>query len=131
MTFEKAHECIKRGDISALTRLLDSGLDPNLSNQFLWTLLMLAAVHGNTAIGRILVSRGANVDTTNDFECALSLAAQKGHVRFARWLLDVGASKHCRPHGQDLGDWIKQTSGLRPQKISTVLKLLRDHRLLH
>jgi ankyrin repeat protein len=132
MKFEEAHSCIKRGDIGSLIRSLDSGLDPNLSNQFSWTLLMLAAIQGNTAIGRALVSHGANVDATNNFgECALSLAAHKGHITFASWLLDAGANRECRSHGSDLSDWIEQTSGLPPEKISAVLQLLRDHRLFH
>jgi ankyrin repeat protein len=132
MTFEEAHSCIKQGDIGSLIQSLDSGLDPNLSNQFSWTLLMLAAVQGNTTIGRELVSRGAAIDTTNNFgECALSLAAHKGHLKFAKWLLDVGASKRCRPHGWNLGDWIEQASGLSGEKMTAVLRLLRDHRLLH
>jgi uncharacterized protein len=132
MTFEEASKCIKRGDIGSLTRSLDSGLNPNLSNQFGWTLLMAAAVHGNTAIGRELVSRGADIDATNNFdECALSLAAQKGHVAFASWLLDAGANKQCRPHGWDLTVWIEQASGLPAEKIRAMLRLLRDHRLVH
>lgn len=127
MKFDEAHSCIKRGDIGSLNRSLDSGLDPNLSNQFSWTLLMLAA-----AIGRALVSHGANVDATNNFgECALSLAAHKGHVTFFSWLLDAGASRECRPHGLDLSDWIEQTAGLPPKKISAVLQLLGRHRLFH
>jgi ankyrin repeat protein len=132
MTFEEASECIKRGDIASLIRSLDSGLRANLSNRLAWTLLMLAALHGNTAIGRELVSRGADIDATNNFgECALSLATQKGHVTFASWLLDAGANKRCRPHGWDLSDWIKQASGLSAEKIATMLRLLRDHRLVH
>src|SRR5437764_13521246 len=132
MNFEEAHSCIKRGNIGSLNRSLDSALDPNLSNQFSWTLLMLAAIQGNTAIGRALVSHGANVDATNNFgECALSIAAHKGHVAFASWLLDAGASRECRTHGLALSEWIEQPSGLPAQKISAVLQLLRDHRLFH
>lgn len=79
MTFDEAHRCIKRGDIVSLREAIDRGLDSNLSNRFSWTLLMLAALHRNTAIGRILVLRGANIDAINDFgETALSIAAHKG-----------------------------------------------------
>jgi ankyrin repeat protein len=132
MTFEEAHTCIKRGDIGSLAQSLQSGLDPNLSNKLSWTLLMLAAIEGNTAIGRVLVSRGADVDATNNFgESALSLAAHKGHVMFVNWLLDIGASRHCRPHGRDLGDWLKEASRLPPQTISAVLGLLRNHQMFH
>jgi len=132
MTFEEAHYCIKRGDIALLTRFLDPALNPHLSNQFLWTPLMLAAVEGNTAIGKVLVSRGAKIDVINEFgDCALSLAAHKGHLAFAKWLLDLGASKQCRQHGWDLNEWIKQTSGLPAERIASVLDLLRDHRSWH
>jgi len=86
---------------------------------------MLSAIEGNTGIGELLVARGARVDAINDFgDTALSLAAHKGHASFARWLLALGASTQCRPHGCDLRDWIKQTSGLPPDKITTMLALL-------
>ena len=78
---------------------------------------MLAALEGSTAIGRALVSRGAHIDASNDFgETALSLAAQKGYTTFTRWLLESGASKLCRPHGWNLNDWIKLSSGFPAQK---------------
>ena len=67
MTFDDAHKLIKKGDILALRCELDSGMSPDLSNQFSWTLLMLAAIEGNTKIGELLVSRGANVNKTNNF----------------------------------------------------------------
>jgi len=132
MTFEEASNYIKRGDIGSLIRSIDCGLNPNLSNRFAWTLLMLAAVQGNMAIGSELVYRGADINATNNFgESALSLAAQKGHVTFVSWLLDAGASRWCRPHGRDLSDWIEQASGLSAEKITVILRVLRDHRLVH
>ena|SRR5437899_2931511 len=87
MTFDEAHTLIKKGDLVSLRHELDRGLSPNLSNQFSWTLLMLAALEGNTSIGELLISRGAPLDTTNDFgETALSLAAHRGHAPFVRIL---------------------------------------------
>ena len=60
-------------------------MSPNLSNQFSWTLLMLAAIKGNLTIGELLISSGADIDAINDFgETALSLAAHGGHTRFVR-----------------------------------------------
>src|SRR5215813_2886584 len=132
MTFAEVHSCIKQGDIGSLTRSLRSGLDPNLSNKLSWTPLMLAAIEGNTEIARVLVSCGANVDATNSFgESDLSLAAHKGHVLFVNWLVNIGANRHCRPHGRNLGDWLKEASGLPPQAISAVLALLRDIQTFH
>ena len=91
MTFDEAHTLIKKGDLVSLRHELDRGLSPNLSNQFSWTLLMLAALEGNTSIGELVISRGAPLDTTNNFgETALSLAAHGGHAPFVRILLANG-----------------------------------------
>lgn len=80
MTFNEVHRVIKIGDLVSLRVELDAGLNPSLSNQFSWPLLMLAAMEGNTAIGELLVSSGAELDTINDFgETALSLAAHGEH----------------------------------------------------
>jgi ankyrin repeat protein len=68
---------------------------------------------------------------TRSGETALTLAAHKGHASFARWLLARGASRECRPHGWDLDDWIKQTSGLPPDKIAAILTLLGYREHLH
>src|SRR5205085_8380798 len=57
MTFDQAGCCIKKGDVVALRRALDSGLDPNLANRFSWSLLMLSAIEGNAGIAELLVSR--------------------------------------------------------------------------
>jgi hypothetical protein len=62
MTFDEAHIAIKKGDIISLRHASDGGMTPDLSNQFSWTLLMLAAIEGNTAIADLLVSRGADVN---------------------------------------------------------------------
>ena len=125
MTFDEAHRRIKVADAQALKRALGEGLDSNLSNRFSWTLLMLSAMEGNVGIGELLVAHGARVDSANDFgDTALSLAAHKGHERFVAWLLARGASMECRPHGWQLRDWIRQTSGLPREKIASILTLL-------
>ncbi len=125
MTFNGAHKLIKSADLSALHRELDDGLDPNFSNEFSWSLLMLAALEGDTSIGALLISRGARVDAANDFgETALSLAAHHGHTGFIQLLLANGAQKSCRPHGHSLTDWIRVASGLPSDKIDAVLELI-------
>ncbi len=86
---------------------------------------MLAAMEGNTGIGKVLLASGTKIEATNDFgETALSLAAHSGHVKFARWLLSVGASTGCRPHGHDLATWIEISSGLAEEKLAEVLSLI-------
>jgi ankyrin repeat protein len=125
MNFDEVHRLIKKGDVTALCQELDGGLSPSLSNQFDWTLLMLAAIEGRTAIGELLVSRGAELDTLNDFgETALSLAAHGGHTAFVRVLLANGASTACKPHGHSLEDWLRLASGLREDQIASILALI-------
>ena len=125
MTFNGTHRLIKKADLFALRRELDAGLDPNLSNKFSWSLLMLAALEGDTSIGELLISRGASLGATNDVgETALSLAAHNGHTRFVQLLLANGAPRNCRPHGHSLADWIRVASGLPQDKIDAVLELI-------
>ena len=125
MTFNQIHKLIKNGELSSLRSELDAGLSPSLSNQSSWTLLMLAAVEGNTAIGELLISRGAELNAKNKFgETALSLAAHGGHTAFIQVLLANGASTDCQPHGHNLNDWIRLASGLPQDKIASVLKLI-------
>jgi ankyrin repeat protein len=130
LTFTQAHRLIKTGNLVALRRALDDGLNPDLSNQFSWTLLMLTGIRGNTSIGRLLISRGANLDRVNrSGETALSLAAQQGHLPFVRLLLSYGASIECRPHGHSVEQWVTMSSGLPPHKIASILAAINLRRL--
>jgi ankyrin repeat protein len=93
MTFMDAIRIIKKGDIIRLRHDLDEGLDPNFANKVGSTLLILAAINGNTAIGRLLIEAGADLDRQNNLrDCALSLSAMFGHSGFVKLLLDSGAS---------------------------------------
>ena len=122
MKFEEAHRAIKKGQTSLLDHAISDGLSVNLSNQFGWTLLMLAALEGNTRIGALLIDRGADVTALNNFgDSALSLAAHKGHLPFIKLLKLHGA---VRPHGCDLESLLRNTSGLSTTKIDAILKLV-------
>ncbi|MGB8113516.1 MAG: ankyrin repeat domain-containing protein, partial [Candidatus Sulfotelmatobacter sp.] len=96
MTFDEASKLIKRGDITRLRDALERGLNPDLCNKNSWSLLMIAALEGNTSIGRSLIEKGADLDKRNKFrETALSLAAHSGHPSFVKLLLTSGASLDC------------------------------------
>jgi uncharacterized protein len=126
MIFDDLRKLIKNGDIISLRRELDEGMSANLSNQFSWTLLMLAAMEGNLPIAELLISRGADVNAVNDFgETALSLAACAGHTRLVRALLANGSFTECKPHGQPLEKWLKVSSGLAQDKIASILEIMR------
>lgn len=123
MDFEQAHRAIKNGDLASLRQFIPSTLSANATNRFGWTLLMLAAIKGNTSVGAFLIANGADMNSQNDFgETAISLAACGGHLRFIHLLKRNGAAaSDLRPHGLDLPTWIRSASGLPDKKIVEVL----------
>jgi uncharacterized protein len=93
MTYRGAQNLIKRGDEPGLRAALETGLDPNSTNQNGWSLLMLAAVEGAVPLGRLLIERGANITARNNKnETALTLATNRGHTDFAALLTDHPAT---------------------------------------
>lgn len=98
-------------------------LSANASNRFGWTLLMLAAIEGNTSVGEFLIASGGDLNAQNDFgETAMSLAACEGHLRFVHLLKRNGAAvSDLRPQGHDLPTWMRSASGLPDEKIAEVL----------
>ena len=82
--FESVHRLIKHGDRPGVRAWVSGGGDINLRNEFGWSLLMLAALHGRTDIIEDLVAAGADVNLANDFgDTALGLARLKGFARTA------------------------------------------------
>jgi ankyrin repeat protein len=83
ISYRAAQTLIKRGDAPALTAALDAGLDPNLTNQNGWTLLMLAAVEGSAPLGRLLIDRGADLAAHNlKGDTAETIATHRGYTAF-------------------------------------------------
>jgi ankyrin repeat protein len=107
MTFHEVSKLIKKGDIIRLRKELKDGLSPNMVNQYSWTLLMIAALEGNTSIGSLLIESGAELDSRNNRrETALSVAAHTGHPSFVGLLLSGGASLECHPFGDTFDVWL-------------------------
>jgi ankyrin repeat protein len=127
MVFDQVHRMIKRGDITWLRDAFAKGLDPNLTNRYSWTILMLAALGGKIEVGRIIIENGAALDTRNSFrDTALSLAIQSAHPSFVRLLLSNGASMDCHPHGNSLEifiDWVERYS----QNSQETIQHIRNH----
>ncbi len=125
MIFEEAQRAIKHARTHVLAQAIPSTLDPNATNAFGWTILMLAALEGNTTIGRLLLDRGADVAPLNGSgESALSLAAHKGHLPFVKLLKARGASTEVRPHGFEQREWLQSASGLSQAKIDAILDVV-------
>jgi ankyrin repeat protein len=122
VNFIETIRLIKIGDTIELRHALDGGLDPNHSNEIGTTLLMLAAMEGNTAIGGLLIDRGAELDRVNKMrDSALTLAAWFKHPKFVRLLLDCGASLgHIRDGGSldSFLRWVEDYCGMTSEQTS-------------
>jgi ankyrin repeat protein len=129
MTFEESTRVIKKGDIVRLRKELDDGLSPNLCNQYSWTLLMIAAMEGDTSVGRLLIEKGADLDRRNDHrDTALSLAAHTGHPSFVSLLLENGASLECYPFGNSIDVWLDWLAQYFPERMKHIRDLFDTER---
>jgi ankyrin repeat protein len=83
---------------------------------------------GNVPIGRILIGRGAELNTRNMHkDSALSLAIMSGHAPFVDLLLKSGASKDCDPDGKPLEiflEWAKKYCACSPANMKKIRALL-------
>jgi ankyrin repeat protein len=91
------------GDVAAMKRMLDAGLDPNAHDSAGYTPLIAAARAGNVETIRLLTSRGANPDlsdTAVNSWTPLLHAVHKAQPGSIAALLDAGANPNAAdPHG--------------------------------
>lgn len=89
---------VELGDVAQVQRWLDEGLPPDFMADRIGTGLMLAAWEGNLPMMELLVSRGADVNKTNEVgEQALLIAAWRGRLDVVKWLLAHGAQLNRGP----------------------------------
>lgn len=86
----------RKGDLAAVSRLLDLGADIENNSGELGTPLMAAAYNGKLEIVRLLIERGVNIMTMDIGKdrsggSAIDYAAAGGHEEVARELLNKGA----------------------------------------
>ena len=80
-------EAAEKGDVAAVTRLLDAGADPDAPNEIGVTSLHLAAYEGRLEVVTLLLDRGADPDARDDFgKTPLDLAEDRGHDEVAALL---------------------------------------------
>jgi Ankyrin repeats (3 copies) len=92
----------RRGDVAAMTMLLDAGADPDLreAGDTGWTPLLHAIFAGHAAAARLLLDRGANPNARGiNGALPLVTAAGKNDPAFVSMLLAHGAS--ARDDGHD------------------------------
>jgi len=87
-----------RGDVEAVSALLDKGADVNVRHEDGWNGLMLAAVNGHSPVVQALLDKGANVDAKENLmgQTALIWAVKGGHTATIKSLLKAGANVNAR-----------------------------------
>jgi hypothetical protein len=101
------------GEIRLLDYLLAAGADPDVQVSSGQSALGAAAAAGQTASARVLIARGAHVDsrTPLTFGTPLTEAAQMNQLDMVRLLLDSGADINARDVlGRTALDWARENS---------------------
>jgi len=91
---EEFFTAAKRGDVAAVTALLDKGVNVNAKTRYGATALSYACDKGNLEVVKLLIDRGADVNSRDTFygEVPLGWALSKGHIEIIKLLLDKGAN---------------------------------------
>ena len=116
------------GDIEALERELQAGLDVDARDRYGQTGLMLAALHGQRRTVAWLLEHGASLDDTAKYRLsALMLAVVNGRKEIVHMLIAAGADQTLR--GSGAPDFAGKTAyELALQRgDEELVRLLRDH----
>lgn len=83
-------EAVRKGDVAAVTGLLDKGADVNAKFRYGQTALFKAAERGHAEVVKLLLARGADVTVKDTFykTNAMSWALDGKHVEVVRALLE-------------------------------------------
>jgi ankyrin repeat protein len=87
-----------RGDVKAVSAVLDKGADVNMRHEDGWSGLLLAAVNGHSPVAQVLLVKGAKVDAQEKLmgQTALIWAVKGGHTALVKALLKAGAKVNAR-----------------------------------
>jgi len=87
-------EAARKGDVAAVTSLLDQGADVNAKFRYGTTALFKASERGHTDVVKVLLARGADATVKDTFYSATAMtwALQNDHFEVVRALLEKDAS---------------------------------------
>lgn len=91
---EQLWEAARKGDVAAVTSLLDQGADVNAKFRYGTTALFKASERGHAGVVKVLLARGADATVKDTFYSATALtwALQNDHFEVVRALLEKDAS---------------------------------------
>ncbi len=91
-------QAVSRGQIDKVKSLIDQGYDVNSKGPYEKTALYDAALFGHLELAKLLISKGANVDLTDDRSgvTPLHTATSEGHQKIAKVLIENKANIHAK-----------------------------------
>jgi len=100
-SFAKAgelHDAAERGDVNRVKQLLNAGVDVNAkNNDYGSTALIVTSTVGHTEVVKILLEKGADVNSENKYgDTALMGAAAAGQTKIVKALLQKGANVNTK-----------------------------------
>jgi hypothetical protein len=92
---DQLYEAVRKGDLAAVTSLLDQGADVNAKFRYGATALFKAAERGHTEIVKLLLARGADVTVKDTFygATAMTWALNNDHVEVVTAILAKDTSE--------------------------------------
>ena len=100
------HYASCKGDINAITSLLNAGADVNQIDQNGATALHCASWYGHTNIVRLLCDHGAQVNLAKiNGDTPLHIAQSKNHVEIIQLLIDAGARANKINEDEEITSW--------------------------
>lgn len=128
-------EAVRKGDLAAVTALLDKGADVNAKFRYGATALFKAAERGHTEIVKLLLARGADVKVKDTFygATAMTWALDNGHVETIRALLEKDSTSvdevlmtGVREGNAALVEVALAKGGVKPETLTAALAALMD-----
>jgi ankyrin repeat protein len=110
-----------QGNLTELSRLLESGVDVNQTDEDGRTALRVASEKGNTEVIQKLLKTGANVDQPDHWGNTPLMAALR-RPKIVQQLLDAGANVN-QTNTDGNSPLINATSNLRTEVVSQLLKV--------
>ncbi len=90
-------DAAKKGDVTTITSLINSGTDLNGRNSYGDTILHVAALKGYLSIVQLLINKKSDVHSENSGKSTpLHLAADRGHLDVLEFLIKSGARVNSR-----------------------------------
>jgi hypothetical protein len=123
-------EAARKGDVQAVTALLDKGADVNAKFRYGTTALFKAAERGHTEMIKLLLARGADVSVKDTFygTTAMSWALDNEHVEAVRALLEKDSASvsdvlmtGARAGNVQLVSVAIEKGGLKPETLTGAL----------